>query len=73
MQQTPSVPVQARSAPAQFLKTAKTLAGLLFKGLLTPFYTLYEARLAAQAHTWKIPHHIGIIMDGNRRYAKAQK
>ncbi len=35
-----------------------------------PFYALYERRLAAEAHTWKLPRHIGIIMDGNRRFAR---
>jgi len=35
-----------------------------------PFYRLYEKRLNAKANNWKLPDHIGIIMDGNRRYAK---
>ncbi len=35
-----------------------------------PFYALYERRLAAEAHTWRLPRHIGIIMDGNRRFAR---
>jgi len=35
-----------------------------------PFYLAYERRLAAQAHTWDRPRHIGIIMDGNRRFAR---
>lgn len=35
-----------------------------------PFYLLYERRLGAEAHTWKLPRHIGIIMDGNRRFAR---
>lgn len=41
-----------------------------FKSLIKqPFYKFYERRLAAQAATWKLPQHIGIIMDGNRRFA----
>jgi short-chain Z-isoprenyl diphosphate synthase len=35
-----------------------------------PFYRLYERWLTAQAATWKLPRHIGIIMDGNRRFAR---
>lgn len=35
-----------------------------------PFYRLYERWLNAQALTWRIPEHIGIIMDGNRRFAR---
>jgi short-chain Z-isoprenyl diphosphate synthase len=35
-----------------------------------PFYALYERRLAHQVPTWNLPRHIGIIMDGNRRFAR---
>ena len=35
-----------------------------------PFYALYERRLATQVSTWNLPRHIGIIMDGNRRFAR---
>ena len=38
--------------------------------VLAPFYWVYQRRLEAAVATWKLPHHIGIIMDGNRRYAK---
>ena len=35
------------------------------------FYKIYQQRLESEANTWKIPRHIGVILDGNRRYAKA--
>jgi short-chain Z-isoprenyl diphosphate synthase len=42
-----------------------------FKHLIKrPFYRIYELRLAQLAATWRKPHHIGVIMDGNRRFAR---
>ncbi len=42
-----------------------------FKELVKrPFYTLYLRRLRAKAHTWVKPRHLGVIMDGNRRFAQ---
>ena len=35
-----------------------------------PFYRLYERRLLAEAAGWRLPRHLGIIMDGNRRFAR---
>lgn len=35
------------------------------------FYNAYQKRLETEANAWNIPRHIGIILDGNRRYAKA--
>jgi short-chain Z-isoprenyl diphosphate synthase len=36
------------------------------------FYTVYQKRLHRKAGQWQIPYHIGVILDGNRRYAKEQ-
>ena len=41
--------------------------------LLAPFYRLYQAYLETQLAGWKRPAHIGIIMDGNRRFARMQR
>jgi len=41
------------------------------RALLWPFYKLYERRLEAEMKGWELPDHIGIIMDGNRRYARS--
>jgi tritrans,polycis-undecaprenyl-diphosphate synthase [geranylgeranyl-diphosphate specific] len=38
--------------------------------LLRPLYYFYEERLIEEIKKGRIPHHIGIIMDGNRRFAK---
>ncbi|MDH4246872.1 MAG: polyprenyl diphosphate synthase [Deltaproteobacteria bacterium] len=43
---------------------------MLREALQVPFYALYQRYLVTQTHSWKIPRHIGIIMDGNRRFAR---
>ncbi len=35
-----------------------------------PLYAAYERRLTGKARAWRKPEHIGIIMDGNRRFAR---
>jgi short-chain Z-isoprenyl diphosphate synthase len=36
-----------------------------------PLYRMYERRLAASLSTCTLPRHVGVILDGNRRWAKA--
>jgi short-chain Z-isoprenyl diphosphate synthase len=40
-------------------------------GLRNLVYSLYERRLRARLAGRKLPRHVGVIMDGNRRWAKA--
>ena len=35
------------------------------------FYPAYEARMVATLPADKLPQHIGVMLDGNRRWAKA--
>ena len=48
--------------PLQFIK----------KQIKQLFYALYQKRLERDASQWQIPYHIGVILDGNRRYAKTE-
>ena len=41
-------------------------------GLKDLVYGVYERNLAAQVPADRIPRHVGVILDGNRRWANAQ-
>ena len=61
----------AAAAPSVGLSFPLRLLWRRFKALLKgPFYALYRRRLEARLGEWQLPGHIGIIMDGNRRYAR---
>src|SRR5690348_11783356 len=38
--------------------------------LLAPLYRVYERRLLAEVRAAPMPRHVGIILDGNRRFAR---
>ncbi len=41
--------------------------------LTRPLYRIYEERLAASLDRGRLPGHIGVIHDGHRRYARAER
>lgn len=47
-----------------------TLWRLFKERLKSPFYALYLRRLQDKALGWRRPKHLGVIMDGNRRFAR---
>ncbi len=49
----------------------KFVTSVLGKYIKAPLYRLYEKRLARESENWTKPEHVGIILDGNRRYAKS--
>ena len=40
------------------------------KGPSQLLYSLYERRLLQRLDSGRLPHHIGIVLDGHRRYAR---
>jgi short-chain Z-isoprenyl diphosphate synthase len=40
--------------------------------LASPLYRIYEERLSLHLDPRLLPHHVGVILDGNRRYARAE-
>ncbi len=62
------------SAPGLGIAGSRALAGHLWMKLKQlikqPFYSLYLRRLRSKSHLWKHPEHLGVIMDGNRRFAR---
>jgi short-chain Z-isoprenyl diphosphate synthase len=66
--QTLDAAARPRTEPVGVL--IKRAAMAVLDLLAAPFYALYRLRLEAELPEWRKPQHIGIIMDGNRRFAK---
>jgi short-chain Z-isoprenyl diphosphate synthase len=41
--------------------------------MLAPLYRVYERRLWRDVRAFPVPHHIGLILDGNRRFGRQNK
>jgi short-chain Z-isoprenyl diphosphate synthase len=69
---SPASPERSRGAKTRGrrLGLLRHLGSALRHAVERPFYRLYERRLEAQVKSWHLPKHIGIIMDGNRRFAR---
>jgi short-chain Z-isoprenyl diphosphate synthase len=67
---TPLAPADPSSSALTAARRLRRGLGLVRRWLERPFYALYERRLTAQVAEWRLPRHIGVIMDGNRRFAR---
>ena len=65
------ITAEALVAPAD--RTHAGRRGSFLPYLLSPLYRLYEKRLLASVRTDALPRHVGIILDGNRRYARKHR
>ena len=72
MEPTATTPRPLAAAPSagRWRNAFRHLGAAVRRLLELPFYRLYEKRLEEEVKTWDLPQHIGIIMDGNRRFAK---
>jgi short-chain Z-isoprenyl diphosphate synthase len=68
-----SVPTALRCATICHVGLAAVLAGLgcVIVGVRSAVYSIYERRLRSQLAGKPIPHHVAVMLDGNRRWARA--
>ncbi len=63
--------VLARTTPAgRAAPSAASVRGWLKRFLRGPIYQIYERRLMAQVRLRPPPRHVGLILDGNRRFGR---
>lgn len=66
-----SAPPALVVGPASGLRARVRAAGRLASGFaLAPVYRAYAARLRSEVLARPVPHHVALIMDGNRRWAR---
>jgi short-chain Z-isoprenyl diphosphate synthase len=63
-------PVTSESIPARRTLVRLAFVPALARALLSPLYRAYEGRLLAQVQAAPLPRHVGLILDGNRRYGQ---
>jgi|SRR5689334_8833868 len=59
-----------RSQLARQVLVPTAAALRLGQAALAPLYRLYEGRLLSQVRRHSMPRHVGLILDGNRRYGR---
>lgn len=63
---------EAPTVPAGVTSPSRTTPWRSFKDFVkSPVYWFYQRRLERDVKNWNLPKHIGFIMDGNRRFARA--
>jgi len=55
---------------AGWLRRGRAIGRLVRDAALAPLYRVYAARLRGQVLARPVPHHVALIMDGNRRWAR---
>lgn len=70
MEPTTTTSFPAAPSWSRWRSALRYLGGAFRRLLELPFYRLYESRLEDEVKDWDLPQHIGIIMDGNRRFAR---
>ena len=67
---SPASAIERPRSPAGNETQSRAIGKALQHLLLRPLYRLYEIRLQRQVCLQPRPRHVGIILDGNRRYAR---